>query len=598
MFISVIENHRAYLPRLILAAVAMTQLFIFTPQAQAEPEKYAKEQLTYLEQNWSPQIRRSFYNTPQGALLIPLNFALALKDSQSGHEFFTSSNLERFGFLPQKPDHKTNPLGLPVGLTIDGYAYEGPRYIGMTCAACHTNNLKYNGNLVRIDGGQSILNFQKFMEEMDRSVFSVAQDSTKLTQYLKRVRKLSPTLKSEKQLRADFKKFVDERAEWRQMNSSSTRYGYGRTDAFGVIYNQVLARSLHVPANAQEPNAPVSFPVLWDTSQHDFVQWNGFASNDPAFDGPLARNIGQVLGVFGAIDLFHETKVLKGYCTSARRENLLALEKSARTLVSPAWPENILGQLDSAKVTHGKALYDQRCLQCHTVLNDTRSPERTIKALLIPSAILGVDNKLGVNIGRMAESGVLQGRLNKLTAGRPLDAVEPAALLLKTVVSGALAGSISFLDCNGKVEADPVELWQAWRKQTDRLQNPLPPDAIDQLPAAVRNALVRQGVDRLKARPLNGIWASPPFLHNGSVKNIYELLLAPAARSAKFVLGCADYDPLKLGYECGSPDAVKSNDNLSVLDTSVDGSRNSGHDYGQGLSESDRYDLIEYLKTL
>ncbi len=48
------------------------------------------------------------------------------------------------------------------------------------------------------------------------------------------------------------------------------------------------------------PNAPVSYPFLWDITRSDYVQWNGLASNAPA--GPLDRNAGEVTGVFAILD--------------------------------------------------------------------------------------------------------------------------------------------------------------------------------------------------------------------------------------------------------------------------------------------------------
>jgi hypothetical protein len=51
-----------------------------------------------------------------------------------------------------------------------------------------------------------------------------------------------------------------------------------------------------------------------------------------------------------------------------------------------------------------------------------------------------------------------------------------------------------------------------------------------------------------KARPLDGIWATAPYLHNGSVPTLYHLLLPPAERPKSFWLGSRDYDAEKVGY--------------------------------------------------
>ncbi len=570
--------------------------------------KYETEPITYLDQNWSAKVRQKFYTTAQGSQLIPLHFALALQSAKSQSPFFSSDNLTQYGFIAQKPDPRLNPYGFAVGLTIDGYTAVRPgskfspvnvgqRYVGMNCAACHTNNLRYGGKTIRIDGGQSLLNFQAFIDDMDQALFATAADQTKLESFLNRAQMASPRRQNSKKLTSDFRKFINERMDWRAINSADMRYGHGRTDAFGVIFNQVLARALRNPANAHTPDAPVSYPVLWDTPQHDFVQWNGLVSNSAENSGPLARNIGQVLGVFGQVDVFHPTQILNGYCSSARRKGLLDLEKWTKQLVSPKWPAEIFHAIDIEKSARGQVLYNQRCLSCHAVLADTRSPARTVKALLIPSHLLGVDGKLGVNSGRMAAAGVLQGRMTKLLTGRKLDALEPSTVLLSHVVAGAVAGSISAASCHDKIDADPKMLAEAWSGVIDRIKNPPAPDPLDGLNANVRNALIRQGVARLKARPLNGIWASPPFLHNGSVATIYDLLRPAAERAKQFTLGCSDYDPINLGYNCTAA-AGRSPTSLSTIDATIEGSLNTGHEYTSDLSDSDRYDLLEYLKSL
>ena len=101
-----------------------------------------------------------------------------------------------------------------------------------------------------------------------------------------------------------------------------------------------------------------------------------------------------------------------------------------------------------------------------------------------------------------------------------------------------------------------------------------------------------------KARPLNGIWTGAPYLHNGSVPNLYELLLPAQQRSKSFYIGAWEFDPVKVGYV----DDERSGS--FYLDTTLKGNSNAGHEYGTGydglpeLSEDDRWALVEYMKTL
>ncbi len=101
-----------------------------------------------------------------------------------------------------------------------------------------------------------------------------------------------------------------------------------------------------------------------------------------------------------------------------------------------------------------------------------------------------------------------------------------------------------------------------------------------------------------KARPLNGIWSSPPFLHNGSVATLEDLLTPAKDRPKKMVVGCEDFDTEKVGYVC---DKAADKSRLTVLDLTVPGNTNTGHtgeEYGTELDQSARADLIEYLKSL
>jgi hypothetical protein len=105
-----------------------------------------------------------------------------------------------------------------------------------------------------------------------------------------------------------------------------------------------------------------------------------------------------------------------------------------------------------------------------------------------------------------------------------------------------------------------------------------------------------------KGRPLNGIWATAPYLHNGSVPTLYDLLL-PASpkpddpkdmvyRPKTFIVGSRELDTKKVGFKsAGYPGFL--------FDTSVPGNSNAGHDYGnRKLSEQDRLDLVEFMKSL
>jgi len=109
------------------------------------------------------------------------------------------------------------------------------------------------------------------------------------------------------------------------------------------------------------------------------------------------------------------------------------------------------------------------------------------------------------------------------------------------------------------------------------------------------------------APPLDGIWATAPFLHNGSVPTVRQLLdsktrVTQWRHSASHANDPSSYDQRNLGWNHESlPTGVNdSSDPIDKrrYDTSRTGYGNAGHTFGDGLSEAERTAVIEYLKTL
>jgi mono/diheme cytochrome c family protein len=95
--------------------------------------------------------------------------------------------------------------------------------------------------------------------------------------------------------------------------------------------------------------------------------------------------------------------------------------------------------------------------------------------------------------------------------------------------------------------------------------------------------------------PLDGIWARAPYLHNGSVPTLADLLNPPAERPSVFARGYDLYDEQKVGFVSDSAEARAEG---SIYDTKIPGNGNGGHLYGTTLSNDQKQDLLEYLKTM
>ena len=96
-------------------------------------------------------------------------------------------------------------------------------------------------------------------------------------------------------------------------------------------------------------------------------------------------------------------------------------------------------------------------------------------------------------------------------------------------------------------------------------------------------------------QPLDGIWLRGPYLHNGSVPTLRDLLEPPERRPAVFFRGYDVFDHVRVGFVSDVPQA--DGRNFFRFDTAVEGNGNGGHLYGVTLPESDKLAIVEYLKT-
>jgi mono/diheme cytochrome c family protein len=109
-----------------------------------------------------------------------------------------------------------------------------------------------------------------------------------------------------------------------------------------------------------------------------------------------------------------------------------------------------------------------------------------------------------------------------------------------------------------------------------------------------------------QAPPLDGIWATAPYLHNGSVPTVYHVLNSkarPKRFTRSYRTDVDSYDPVKLGWkvealERGADAASSPYEQRKIYDTTQPGRGNGGHTFGDKLTEEERQAVIEYLKTL
>lgn len=508
-----------------------------------------------LEQGWSAEVQQRAWFTSFGSRLIPTAWLSALEQPGIDERFMSNAHLDALGFLVESPT-AANPSGFPLGFTHE--ADPGGRdWTGLGCAACHTGEVRYQDHRIRIDGGQGTLDFDGFEAQLIANLRATVSDEAVLTRF---ANALATAEDQRNALKQEVAALADKLDARHQMNRVEIPYGHGRMDAFGQIFNAVAVQFLDRPDNRRVPDAPVSFPVLWDAPHLDFVQWNGSAPN--AGPGPLLQNITTALAVYGSLDVSTRAEV-DGFASSINFDHLDQIENDLYALQAPQWPASILGALDTDSMKRGEAIYAQQCVSCHQ-LSNREDPTRELKAVLTPLDEVGTDPRMARNfLASVSDSAVFAGHKQGILFGPTLAARAQTSDLVVHAAVGAALGH-------------PLETVR---------------NAIASFHEEIGSPL-NSHPDGYKARPLSGIWASAPYLHNGSVASLADLLKPSDERAKDFHVGSRAFDPKTVGL------AETDDVHASAFDTRLPGNSNVGHLYGTTLGQADKSDLLEYLKSL
>jgi hypothetical protein len=571
------------------AAIGLLMMCVSAPAISQTPA------ISYLDQGWTADQRNLFYTTSQGSQMIPYDWYRALERPNS-EVLFGADSLTRFGYLANA-SATGNPDQLPVGFVVD-QANSG-NWLGMTCAACHTNQLTYGGQTFQIDGAPTDADMWALISEMGSSLTqtTASQSDPKFKRFLARIRAQGADAGniSEKKLFKDLKAFSTYFTKYVAASKSVVPWGRARLDAFGMIFNRATAIDLNDPRNNASPNAPVSYPFLWDTHWHDKVQWNGSAPNNLIVER-LGRNVGEVLGVFAHTDIKETILPPLFFRTSALRLNQLMLEETLLSkLRSPAWPASFPA-IDADKAAAGAALYQTNCVSCHA-LTPRNQPLTRMNVVMTPLPEIGTDPMMVRNAAsRMAWTGILEGVRMPFPFASPMAEKITSLELTGKITIGAILAPPDWGAAPTEVSTEVQALLDAMKAEL-KPANPLAAVAkASALANSLSNMVEKNKSSAVtlayKARPLDGIWATAPYLHNGSVPNLYQLLLPAKDRVKKFFVGSREFDPVNVGF------TFTEQPGTSLLDTSLKGNSNAGHDTYGVFTETQRWQLVEYLKTL
>jgi mono/diheme cytochrome c family protein len=574
----------------------------------------------WLEQGWSDPVRAAYHHRSQGTLTIPIprSWFLAVQRPEAAADaglFSDPAYLDGFGFIPS-PRGADNPDGLPVGFARTtgndprtGRPMDG---LGFTCAACHTGRFDVGTTSVYIDGGPARIDLQAFGSKL-----GLALGMTQLFRYGPRFERFA------RRVEAIEGRPVDRGALFRRLDAFVDRglgqylqtigqhniaEGVGRLDALNRIGNTVFGEGMNIDANNALITAPVNFPHIWSTSWFMWVQYNG------SIQRPMVRNAGEAMGVDAVVNYnlpptptprpsatftstipvgsLHDDieEVLGGARPASQADGFTGLR-------APAWPGDILPPIRPELLARGAEIYRDRCQGCH--LPPTRSPEFWTSPLWSEPNGAG-QRYLTLNQYAISRIGT--------------DPAQAADMESRTVLVPVALGLHNGTGTGPRRQHDfGVALGELVQLVIDRWYdaNNISPADRDRLngyrPNGIRHPL------EYKARPLDGIWATAPYLHNGSVPTLWDLLSPYAERNAHcartgrdrciLLFGNRQFDPDRVGYRPGGgfrlDTRIRGNFNTGHLfETPVNPAQRNPGTIGPTIPADDRRALIEFLKTL
>ena len=556
--------------------------------------------------NWSDGLRAVYYIQDQGSQLIPMAWLKAVK--QSNGKPFLDGSMARYGFVPAADPVKAE--NLPVGFT-NAPSPQGPM-AGMGCAACHVREITVAEKRYRIDGGPAFLDFQTFAADLDAAVSRVLASEAAFGVFADDV--LGPRTKDEgavERLHAEVELWsVRYHAFISRSLPKNRPWGPTRLDAISLIYNRLAGLDLGppptylIPGNMERGDAPSRYPFLWNSPFQDYSQWAGFAQNGNDFLA-MTRNLGQTYGVFGMLHpqpatasatLFKRNLVADN---SANFDGLTVSENLLKRIGPPVWPWPV----DQALAATGRTVFERPtaeggCAECHAKARGEPRPQNE-NTLRTPMVDAGTDRReWQVTFLRKAETRGLAGSIVPQST-TPLQSTDLALNLLKSAVVGAILESkVGTVQEGELVAAHDTLKGRAKTLVADDLKL-----AYLRLKGAItvrlntyRGLYPTIKTNAYEAKVLEGVWAAAPYLHNGSVPTLADLLEPATARPRAFEIGPA-YDLARIGLAAAQT-APAFTLHATGCDDLTSGDSDCGHEYGTHLKPDEKKALLEYLKTL
>ena len=505
---------------------------------------------------------------------------LNLPDPSRPGSLFIERLSRDYGFISSHVS-ALNPNGLPVGFAIDKRPlhYGDRAYLGITCAACHTRQLTFPRTLngrdtavweIPVHGGPSLVDLPRFKQDLYDAFFALLVDDGLVIRFGLGLLGHAPSADEIKSLRGEIKEFTGPVALGRsltiQWQIKPADFGPGNLNALtqGNYNNVGLGawlglKGLSSPGSAA-PLRPgfegaVNYPPMWFAHGDTWAQW--FAE----IHHPGARNwVQSVSSSEVRPPKMIESQKAAVVLGSIHFENIAEIQHSLELLRTPKWPAQVFGTLDPLQVEKGRVLYQQQCAGCHT--RRTLAPNDLGIVFHDRTAFdVGTDPTASV---QFAEGGQ-----------RRVDDLKALAEKILTMRRAQLQPQ------GDDMAAHYMKLYSRGRPDDFAI-------AKDLYANTGSASSIRSGA-AYWTPPLEGIFATSPYLHNGSIRTLKDLLTAPTQRPKSFHTGSTEFDASAVGLK---------NDGPFLYDTQDPGKGNGGHAFGTELDIGEKAALIEYLKSL
>lgn len=548
--------------------------------------------------------------------------------------------------------------------------------VGVNCTFCHSNEIKLNGKTHFMEGAPNMLNIRGFFQDMFASTAKTMLTADLLEEFLNKnnvqgdVKTIAQTFSSEfkKELgltglkqeilgrvlnRIDSEFYNGKKAQTLRKamfenrlvvenrlvrlmqltyglrepsielryrmrflaNSigidpdlATTPEGFARTDAFGRISNLVARTKNPIPLTATS-----SVPPMWNIEFRALFHWNANTNS------VVMRNIGQSFGL-GALLTNPGAPGVAQFDSTSNIHNLHKLEGYLYKIQTPDWIE-LGGHVDLDKVRDGCVTFHQTCAGCHMPDRERVGPQRAlIEYKLIPAERIGTDMLYSENQSTPVNGQKFKDALFNFTR----------------------AVRDRYYERYNVSRADQADWEKRELRGPELFRDTIFGEKGQVAPSEYMN-IDSEPKPGYPARHLAAVWATAPYLHNGSVPNMYELLKPAHARPKIFFVGNREYNSDRLGFLSDFQSlppipnleekaqalldqkqgiinrikGVKLNKPANILEAKIQvacsiypercfvashaGNSNAGHDgpeYGTSLSDKEKRSLIEFMKVL